>query len=75
MLKIWIFRLAFQDVRVRLPYGLLDPDLDLSTVMHGLSFGQDLPEAVLQVLTNEKIPAEKRDFLAECIKNMVADFV
>ena len=34
-----------------------------------------LPEAVLQVLTNEKIPAEKRDFLAECIKNMVADFV
>jgi hypothetical protein len=65
----------FQDVRVRLPYGLLDPDLDLSTVMHGLEFGQHLPDAVVQVLTSEKIPAEKRRFLASCIKNMVADFV
>ena len=58
-----------------MPYGLLDPDLDLSTVMHGLSFGQDLPDAVMQVLNSEKIPAQKRDFLAACIKNMVADFV
>jgi hypothetical protein len=53
----------------------LDPDLDLSTVMHGLSFGQGLPDAVVQVLTSEKIPQLKRDFLASCIKNMVADFV
>jgi len=66
---------VIQDVRVRLPYGLLDPDLDLSTVMHGMSFGQDLPDAVLHVLTNEKIPEDKRSFLAKCIKNMVADFV
>jgi hypothetical protein len=43
--------------------------------MHGMSFGQDLPDAVLHVLTNEKIPEDKRSFLAKCIKNMVADFV
>lgn len=66
---------VIQDVRVQLPYGLLDPDLDLSTVMHGLSFGQNLPEAVEQILSSEKIPQEKRDFLSSCIKNMVSDFV
>ena len=62
------------DVMTQLPLGLLDPDFDLSEVLHGMAFGPGLPKAVDEALSG-KMEEGKRVFLAECIRDMIGEFI
>lgn len=70
---------TIQNVRIQLPFGLLDADFDISNLMHGLPFGSDLPKLVRDRLLaqSHEDPAtrEKIEFLANCVEKLTRDVV
>ncbi|TRY72172.1 hypothetical protein TCAL_08451 [Tigriopus californicus] len=70
---------TIQNVRIQLPFGLLDADFDISTLMHGLPFGADLPRLVEDRLLaqSHEDPAtrDKIEFLANCVEKLTRDVV
>lgn len=66
---------VIQDVRVQLPLDHFDPLLDLSEAIHGLPFGQDVPQAVSKALELQPMVQEKKEFIYNCVQAMIGKFV
>jgi len=65
------------EVHVKVPMSLVEGEpgiLNLSSVLHGLVFDHTLPERAGTALDGEIHNPAKREFLARCIKEMVANF-
>jgi hypothetical protein len=65
---------VIQDVRVQLPLNYFDPDLDLSEAMHGLAFGKDVTKAVYDALQLQPMSEAKKDFIYQCVAQMIGKF-
>jgi len=65
------------EVHVKVPMSLIEGELgilNLSSVLHGLVFDHTLPERAGTALEGEVFNPAKRNFIAKCIAEMVADF-
>lgn len=65
-----------QDVRIQMPANLIDVELlDLAEVLLKLKFNENLVKNFYDVLNKENVNGAKRDFLVNCLDDMVGKFV
>jgi hypothetical protein len=78
MLDVEVTNGKVQDVRIQMPPELLDPDLvDLSEVLLRLPFDNKLVQEFSSLLgqNSEHISEDKRNFLVQCLDEMIGKFV
>ena len=76
-LELEVNKGVIAEVHVKVPMSLVEGEpgiLNLSSVLHGLVFDHTLPERAGTALDGEIHNPSKREFLARCIKEMVANF-
>jgi len=67
-----------ENVRIQMPSGFLDPELvDLSEILLKMPFSNDLVQKFSDTLTEngKDISEMKRNYLVECLDEMIGDFV
>ena len=67
-----------ENVRIQMPSGFLDPELvDLSEILLKMPFSNDLVQKFSDTLTEngKDISEMKRNYLVECLDEMIGDLV